>query len=63
MKNHYKPKPLCQCILRKCMKCQKMFSSLGNRVCDGCQKKSHGLSVLGGRYVAGSRRLKSTEED
>lgn len=62
MKNHCKPKPLCSCIGRKCMKCQKMFMSIGDRICETCQKKNHGLSVMGGRYVAGSRRLKSTED-
>lgn len=51
MKNHCKPKPLCQCIQRRCMKCQEQFASLGNRVCDRCQKSNHSLSVLGGRYV------------
>lgn len=62
MKDHRKPEPLCQCIQRKCMKCQKWFSSFGDHICESCQKKNRGLSVLGGKYVPRASRSKMVDD-
>lgn len=62
MKDHRKPEPLCQCVTRKCMKCQEQFQSLGNRVCDDCQKQNKNLSVLGGKYIPQARKSKMVQD-
>lgn len=63
MKDHRKPDPLCGSKVRECMKCRREFTSQGNGTCDDCQEKNRKLSTMNGKYVAGSRRLKSVEGD
>ena len=58
MRDHKKPEPLCTCVGRKCLKCDEVFMSRGDRVCDNCQKKNRGLSVFGGKYTTRGRNLR-----
>lgn len=57
-KKHCKPKPLCQCIQRKCMKCQTVFNSVGQRICDVCTGKNRKVGLLSGKDKPRSHRGK-----
>lgn len=62
MKDHCKPKPLCQCVLRNCMKCRLQFASFGNRICDSCQNKNRKVGLFAGKEKPTSRRGKTGAE-